>query len=85
MCPTAPSGMWTAGIKKGLAALDTQLDSRVFKAHSCVIEAPADVQATTVCLYSVASTQLTTPGYGYSDDMTQQDGTTTLAMFSTAG
>jgi hypothetical protein len=65
-----PGGMWTAGIKKGLAALGTQLGSRVFKARSCVIEATADVQATTVYLYSVASTQLTTPGYGYSDDMT---------------
>jgi hypothetical protein len=43
-----------------------------------------DVQAATVRLYSVASVQLTTPGLGYSGDMTRQDGTTALAIFSTA-
>jgi hypothetical protein len=36
----APSGLWTTGIKKDLAALVTQLGSRVSKARSCVIEAP---------------------------------------------
>jgi hypothetical protein len=42
-----------------------------------------DVQAATVRLYSTMSTQLTT-GYGYSGDMTRQDGTTGQAMFSAA-
>jgi hypothetical protein len=37
--PRPPVGMWTLGIKKGLAALGTQLGSRVFKTHSCVTEA----------------------------------------------
>jgi hypothetical protein len=67
----APDGLWTRGIKKGLAALDTQLGSRVSKARSCVTEAPADVQAATVRLYIAASAQLTTPGHGYSGDMTR--------------
>jgi hypothetical protein len=44
-----------------------------------------DVQAATVRLYSAASAQLTTPGHSYSGDMTRQDGTTALAMFSTTG
>jgi hypothetical protein len=83
MCPTAPGGLWTAGIKKGLAALGTQLDLRVSKARSCVTEVLADVQATTVRPYSAVSAQLTTPGHGYSGDMTQKDDTTTLVMFST--
>jgi hypothetical protein len=39
--PTAPSGLWTTGIKKGLAVLGTQLGSHVSKARSCVTEAPA--------------------------------------------
>jgi hypothetical protein len=85
MCPTASGGLWTTGIKKGLAALGTQLGSRVFKARSYVTEASADVQAARVRLYSAASAQLITIGHGYSGDMTQQDGTTTLPMFSTAG
>jgi hypothetical protein len=38
--PTAPSGLWTTGIKKGLAAPDTQLGSYVFKARSRITEAP---------------------------------------------
>jgi hypothetical protein len=49
-----------------------------------VTKAPVDVQATTVCLYSAASVQLTTPGHGYRDDMTRQDGTMVRAIFSTA-
>jgi hypothetical protein len=51
----APSELWTTGIKKGLAALGTQLDSHVFKTRLCVTEAPADVKAATVRLYSAAS------------------------------
>jgi hypothetical protein len=62
--------MWTIGIKKGLAALGTQLGSRVSKAHSCVTEACVDVQAATVRPYSAALAQLTTPGHGYSGDVT---------------
>jgi hypothetical protein len=69
-CPTATGGLWTTGIKKGLAALDTELDSRVSMARSCVTEAPADVHAATVRPYSTASAQLTTPGHDYSGDMT---------------
>jgi hypothetical protein len=38
--PTAPSGLWTTGIKKGLAALGTQLGSRVSKACSCITKVP---------------------------------------------
>jgi hypothetical protein len=59
-----------------------QLGSRVSKARSCITEAPADVQAATVRLYSVASDQLATPEHGYRDDTTQHDGTTRRAMFS---
>jgi hypothetical protein len=44
-----------------------------------------DMHATTMRLYSATSAQLTTPGHDYSGDMTQQDGTTALAMFSTTG
>jgi hypothetical protein len=66
----APGGLWTTGIKKALAALGTQLGSRVSMARSCVTEAPVDVQAATVRLYSAVSVQLTTPGHGYSGDMT---------------
>jgi hypothetical protein len=40
MCPTAPGGLWTTGIKKDLAALGTQLGSRVSKARPCVTEVP---------------------------------------------
>jgi hypothetical protein len=47
-----------------------QLGSRVFKARSCVIEATVDVQAATVCPYSAASVQLTTPEHGYRGDTT---------------
>jgi phosphoribosylpyrophosphate synthetase len=42
------------------------------------------MQAATVRLYSATSVQLITPVYGYSRDMTRQDNTTALAMFSTA-
>jgi hypothetical protein len=62
-----------------------QLGSRVSKARSCVTEASVDVHAATVRLYSAASAQLITPGHDYSGDMTRQDGTTALAMFSTTG
>jgi hypothetical protein len=80
----APSGLWTTGIKKGLAALGTQLGSRVSMACSCVTEALADVQVTIVHLYSAASAQLTTPGHGYRADTTRQDGPTGRAIFSAA-
>jgi hypothetical protein len=69
-CSMASSGLWTTRIKKGLAALGTQLGLCVFKAHSCITEAPADVQAATVRRYSVVSFQLTTFGHGYIGDMT---------------
>jgi hypothetical protein len=82
MCPTTPGGMWTTGIKKVLAALGTQLGSHVSKARSCVTEASTDVQAATMHPYSATSAQLTTPGHGYSGDITQQDSTTRQAMFS---
>jgi hypothetical protein len=39
--PTATSGLWTTGIKKGLTAPGTQLGSHVSKARSRVTEAPA--------------------------------------------
>jgi hypothetical protein len=78
----SPGGLWTTGIKKVLAALGTQLGSRVSMARSCVTEMPADVQAATMRLYSVTSAQLTTPRHGYRGDTTQQDGTTVRAMFS---
>jgi hypothetical protein len=42
------------------------------------------MQAATVQLYSATPAQLITYRYGYSGDMTQQDGTIALAMFSTA-
>jgi hypothetical protein len=83
--PPPPDGLCTAGIKKGLPVLDMQLGSRVFKAHSCVTEAHADVHVATMSLYSAASTQLTTPVHGYNGDMTRQDGTTALVMFNTVG
>jgi hypothetical protein len=63
-----PDGLWTTGIKKDLAVLGIQLGSRVSKAHSYVTEASADVQAATVCPYSAASAQLTTPIHGYRCD-----------------
>jgi hypothetical protein len=37
--PTTLSGLWTTGIKKGLAASDTQLGSHVSKTRSRVVEA----------------------------------------------
>jgi hypothetical protein len=40
-CPMDPSGLWTIGIKKGLAALGMQLGSRVTNVCSRVTEAPA--------------------------------------------
>jgi hypothetical protein len=80
----SPDGLCTTGIKKGLVALGTQLGSHVFKARSCVTEAPTDVHAATVRLYSAASAQLTTPGYGYSGDVTRQDGIMGRAIFSAA-
>jgi hypothetical protein len=36
-----PSGLWTTGIKRDLAALGTQLGSRVFRVRSHVTEALA--------------------------------------------
>jgi hypothetical protein len=36
-----PSGLWTTEIKKCLASLGMQLDSRVSKARSCIIESSA--------------------------------------------
>jgi hypothetical protein len=39
--PMAPSGLWTIGIKKGLAAPGTQLGSYVSKARMRVTKAPA--------------------------------------------
>jgi hypothetical protein len=84
MCPTAPGGLWITGIKKGLAALATQLGSCVSMARSCITEAPADVQAAIVRPYSAMSAQLTTLGHGYRGDTTRQDGTTVHAMFSAA-
>jgi hypothetical protein len=42
------------------------------------------VQASTVRPYSAASAQLTTPGHGYSGDVTRQDGITGRIMFSAA-
>jgi hypothetical protein len=41
--------------------------------------------AATVWFNSAMQAQLTTPGHGYSGDMTRQDGTTVLTMFSIAG
>jgi hypothetical protein len=76
--------LWTTGIKKGLAALGTQLGSRVSKARSCVTEAFADVQTATVRPYSAASARLTTPRHGYNGDATRQDGTTGRAMLNAA-
>jgi hypothetical protein len=75
------SGLWTTGINKGLAALGTQLGSHVSKAHSCITEVSADVQAATVRLYNTASARLTTPRYDYSGDATQQDSTTGWVIF----
>jgi hypothetical protein len=42
------------------------------------------MQAATVCSYSAASAQLTTPGHGYSGDVTRQDNITGRAMSSAA-
>jgi hypothetical protein len=84
MCPTTLDGLWTIGIKKGLAALGTQLGSCVSKVCLYVNEAPADVHAATVHPYSAASAQLTTPGHGYRGDMTRQDGIMVHVMFSAA-
>jgi hypothetical protein len=70
MCPPALGGVWITGIKKGLAALGTQLGSRVSKARSCVTEELVDVQAATLRPYSAASAQLTTHRHGYNGDMT---------------
>jgi hypothetical protein len=41
------------------------------------------MQAAIMRFYSATTAQLTTPGHDYSGDMTRQDGTTVLAMFST--
>jgi hypothetical protein len=49
-CPTTPIGLWTVGIKKDLAALGTQLISRVSKARSYVI----NVHLRRACHYSAA-------------------------------
>jgi hypothetical protein len=79
-----PSGLWTTGIKKCLAAPGTQLGSHVFKARSRVTEAPARrvTHVATVWFNSAMSAQLTTLGHGYSGDTIRQDGTMVLAMFS---
>jgi hypothetical protein len=85
---------------KGLAGLGMQLGSRVsmarpyvFKAHSRVTKVPArragrrhhyDLQDMRTCCYSAMSAQLTTPGHGYSGDVTQQGDTTSLTVFSAA-
>jgi prolyl oligopeptidase PreP (S9A serine peptidase family) len=59
---------------------------RVFPRHARVLpKRLQDVQAATVRLYNAASAHMITLGHGCSDDMTRQDGTTTLAMFNTAG
>jgi hypothetical protein len=79
-----PSGLWITGIKKGLAALATQLGSRVCKTRSCITEALVDVQDGTVCPYSAALAQLTTHGHDYRGDTTRQDGTTVRTIFSAA-
>jgi hypothetical protein len=42
-------------------------------------------EAATVQFNRAMWAQLTTPGHGYSGDMTRQDGTTVLTMFSIAG
>jgi hypothetical protein len=72
-CFMGPGELWTTGIKKCLAALGTQLGSRISNACSYVTEAHADVQAVIVRLCSTASTQLTTPEHSCSYDMTRQD------------
>jgi hypothetical protein len=74
----------TIEIKKCLAALGTQLGSRVSKARLCITEVLADVQAATVRPYSAASAHLTTHVHDYSGDMTRQHDTTGRAMFSAA-
>jgi hypothetical protein len=66
----SPRELWTKEIKKDLATVGTQLDSRIYKAHSCITKAPANVQAATVRPYSAASAQLTTLVHGYSGDTT---------------
>jgi exo-beta-1,3-glucanase (GH17 family) len=50
-----PGELWTTGIKKCLAVLVMQLGSRIFKVHSCVTEAHADVQVTAVHPYNAVS------------------------------
>jgi hypothetical protein len=81
-CQLASDGLWTTGIKKGLAVLGTQLGSCVSKACSCITEASADVQAATVRPYSAASAHLTTLGHDYNGDMTRHDDIMGRAMFS---
>jgi hypothetical protein len=53
--PHGPSGLWTTGIKKDLAALGTQLGSCVSEARSCVTEVSANVHVATVHLYNAVS------------------------------
>jgi hypothetical protein len=80
-CQSVPGGLWTTGIKKGLAVLGTQVGSCVSKARSCITEASADVQAATVRPYSAASAHLTTLGHDYNGDMIRHDDITGRAMF----
>jgi hypothetical protein len=57
----------------------------VFLSHAReLLKCMQNVQVATVRLYNAASDQLATPGHGYNGDMTRQDDTTVLAMFSTA-
>jgi hypothetical protein len=42
-------------------------------------------QTATIRFNSATQSQLATPGHGYSDDTTRQDGTTALTMFSISG
>jgi hypothetical protein len=84
--PTAPSRLWTTGIKNdlslrhatGLACFQSTLACYRGACKTCG-------QAVIVRFNSATPAQLTTPGHGYSGNTTQQDGTTALAMFSTAG
>jgi hypothetical protein len=96
-CPADLNGPRISGTKKGLAGLGMQLGTRVSKARLRITEVPArqvarrrhhdpqtvQIGATVPC-YSATPTQLTTPGYGCSGDVTQQSDTTLMSVFSTA-
>jgi hypothetical protein len=96
MCPTALNRLRASEIKKGLADLGMQLGSRVSKARLRITEALVrhvnrgyhyDLQTVqtgaTVSRYSTTPTQQTTPGHGYNGDVTRQDDTTLMSVFST--